>query len=628
MKRKKLWLFFLLGLFFFLPKGVMAESTQKMYMDLTIREDGSILVREMDVLSGSYNGLRRVIQSRNTRNSSVSDWTPESSELYNGGNITNLVVGEIPGREDVNFSSFDAASTNFQEVTSASNGQSGVYTATRGNGFLELKIFNPSNRGTAFYLEYIVPDSVVVHEDVAELAWTLLDSYEEEIEDFQIRIHLPKEDPTMRIFAHGVLNGESKRDSDQQASLYVENLGAYNNTNFRMVFDKKLVPNATKQSGVYAMDSILSYEEEQAELANQEREKIRVWNSVLNIGSGVLVFLLVAVLIYVYFKYDREQKVDFDMEYYRDFPGTYGPEVLEYLLSKRVSEDGLTASILNLVEKKVLKLTPNEMDHRDGTFTYLPQENLVLSKSEQEVVQLLIHTIGNGTEVTLKQIKDYGKKEKNAEVLLEHYQDWQREARAISKEENFYLSIGSKRILPILLGMFTIFVGFLHFPFETMYIFGIVMIVIGFFAVFYAALFQKRTAKGALQYKQWMAFKKFLQDFSRFDEKELPEFSLWGKYLVYATVLGCAKELEKTMELRVPNIETNEDFSQNMFDFYLMRSMINLHVASSIQTTIHSAVASSRASIAASSSSSGGGFGGGFSSGGGGFGGGGGGGRF
>lgn len=628
MKRKKLWFLLLLGLFFFLPSGVTAEGTKKMYMDLTIREDGSIYVREMDVLSGSYNGLRRVIQSHNSRNLTSSSWSPDSSPLYNGGEITNLLVGEIANQEEASFSSFDLAITSFHEVGYATNGQSGVYTAERGAGVLELKIFNPSSRKSAFYFEYVVSDAVLVHEDVAELAWTLLDSYEEEVEDFQVRIHLPKEDPTMRIFAHGVLNGESRRNSDREASLSVRNLGAYNNTNFRIVFDKELVKGASKYSGITAMDSILSYEKEQAELANQERERVRFWNLVLNIGSGALLFVLLLILIYVYFKYDREQKVDFDMEYYRDFPGTYGPEVLQYLLSKRVSEDGFTASILNLVEKKVLKLTPNEMDHRNGTFTYLPQENLVLSKPEQEIVQLLIHTIGNGQEVTLKQIKDYGKKEKNAQILLEHYQDWQREARMISKEENFYLSIGRKRILPILLGLLTVFIGVLHFVLETTYLLGMVMIVVGIIAMIYAAMFQKRTAKGALQYKQWMAFKKFLQDFSRFEEKELPEFSLWGKYLVYATVLGCAKELEKTMELRIPNVESTDDFTQSMLDFYLWRSMINLHLASSIQSTVHTAVATSRSSIAASSNSSSGGFGGGFSSGGGGFGGGGGGGRF
>ncbi len=98
--------------------------------------------------------------------------------------------------------------------------------------------------------------------------------------------------------------------------------------------------------------------------------------------------------------------------------------------------------------------------------------------------------------------------------------------------------------------------------------------------------------------------------------------------MVYATVLGCAKELEKTMELRIPNVESTDDFTQSMLDFYLWRSMINLHLASSIQSTVHTAVATSRSSIAASSNSSSGGFGGGFSSGGGGFGGGGGGGRF
>ena len=56
-----------------------------------------------------------------------------------------------------------------------------------------------------------------------------------------------------------------------------------------------------------------------------------------------------------------------------------------------------------------------------------------------------------------------------------------------------------------------------------------------------------------------MAHKRFLEDFSRFDEKELPEVILWDKYLVYASILGCADELSKQMEVKINAMDTSSD---------------------------------------------------------------------
>ena len=124
-----------------------------------------------------------------------------------------------------------------------------------------------------------------------------------------------------------------------------------------------------------------------------------------------------------------------------------------------------------------------------------------------------------------------------------------------------------------------------------------------------------------------MAHKLFLKDFSRFNEKELPELILWEKYLVYATVLGCADELSKQMQIKVNTMQDNQTFAMG-YDPFLSHHLLHSTIYSSINRSVRSAVTSSRSSIAASRNSSGGGFGGGASFGGGSFGGGGGGGRF
>lgn len=38
---------------------------------------------------------------------------------------------------------------------------------------------------------------------------------------------------------------------------------------------------------------------------------------------------------------------------------------------------------------------------------------------------------------------------------------------------------------------------------------------------------KRRTKKGMLEYSKWLAHKRFLNDFSNFNQKELPEIILW-----------------------------------------------------------------------------------------------------
>ena len=131
----------------------------------------------------------------------------------------------------------------------------------------------------------------------------------------------------------------------------------------------------------------------------------------------------------------------------------------------------------------------------------------------------------------------------------------------------------------------------------------------------YIFAFKKRTIKGNDDYNKWMGFKKFLNDFGRFDEKELPEIILWEKYLVYAAVFGIADKVSKTMKIKFKEINPNDNFNPTFSDYHMMSSMSN-----NLTKTINSSVTKSYASVQNYKSnnwSSGSGLGGGFSSGGG-----------
>ena len=162
-----------------------------------------------------------------------------------------------------------------------------------------------------------------------------------------------------------------------------------------------------------------------------------------------------------------------------------------------------------------------------------------------------------------------------------------------------------------------------HFVYNAIPFF-VVTIISAIILLIYTFIARKRTTKGATEYVRWVAFKRFLKDFGRMDEKELPEVALWEKYLVYAVVLGCAKKLSKTMKIKMEtmNIDSSITFDPYTFTHFAV-------ISHAVSSSVHSAhAASSVSSSGGSSWSSGSGGGGGFSGGGGAGGGGGGGGRF
>lgn len=136
---------------------------------------------------------------------------------------------------------------------------------------------------------------------------------------------------------------------------------------------------------------------------------------------------------------------------------------------------------------------------------------------------------------------------------------------------------------------------------------------------------KKRTENGAEDYKKWKALKNFLNDFGTFSNKEIPEIVLWEKYLVFATLFGCAEKVIKAMKVEMVNVPN--DYFDTYMDLYVINQSISRAIISS-HSYAQSAYAAAHSSSSSGGFSSGSGGGGGFSSGGGSFGGGGGGGRF
>lgn len=109
--------------------------------------------------------------------------------------------------------------------------------------------------------------------------------------------------------------------------------------------------------------------------------------------------------------------------------------------------------------------------------------------------------------------------------------------------------------------------------------------------------------------EKWSGLKKFMQDFSMLDKREVPELILWEKYLVYATAFGVAEKVIKQLKVRFPELQ-DETYMRNNFTYMYIacNHTTNFNFINSINSSIGSSM----------NYSSGSGSGGGFSGGGGG----------
>ena len=744
MKKIRIFLVFIaITLIFFLTNNVFAaeETTRLLYQDITINEDGSITVKEAAWLNGEYNGRLRDIDFENTYATTFTGIYSNfagNTDIYNGTSMKDIKVYDISQENFHSMSDIGNVENTYKEVNSASNGKYGVYELTQRSSGTDFKIYCPDNKNKVICIEYTITDAVVIHNDVAELYWNVLgERFEEDVQDFQVLIHLPGEDSDVRIWSHGPLTGENKILNSKTLSFTDTNVDSYTPETVRVMFNKELVPLATKKSNVDGRENILRYEQMMADTANREREnakleleneasqavldleenpRIYYYNTALELvnqldeqseqkqnfldriektknlvnenwkqnlqyslesleddnydfltrsrledfkeeieegfdeevkeeylkiyenleeilkakeaglrkGFAIFVIIINSIIgvfaIYILIKIIDERH-KFKGQYYRDFPTEDNPNVLEYLMKRKSTNIGFSTTILNLINKKIISYEqiPNS---KDITLILL-DDKYTGTSAEAVVLNVLFKMVGKDKKCKIKDLKNYGKGTYNARRLINKIDEFKK----VTKEETgykeyfkenggtiAYIIFASINYMISLCMAFGVFYGLSDCGLQVLgYLLGISVINIIYLVI--GTKEKNRTSKGKETYSKWLAHKRFLEDFSKFDEKDLPEITLWEKYLVTATVLGCADKVEKRMKMYITDI--NQGNANQIDTNLLIYQSINLNLTRELNRSVQSAISNSTSSISSSSYSSGGGFGGGSSGGGG-----------
>ena len=384
--------------------------------------------------------------------------------------------------------------------------------------------------------------------------------------------------------------------------------------------------------------------------------------------SLTVVSVCTIVIALIVYKKPIRMKKHVHPTYFRDIPSDLAPAAVGILVDKEINQNEVSASILDLVRRKIITVEKLENKSYDFILNYKYEE---LSEIDKSLV-LLIFPDRSSTKVNSRKIKKITStrfdKYKEAVIneledkkLMKDYVPTLTEINGILFEIGFIFAFTP--LFPIgyiLMLLYAVMRYHNNFFIWILKMINFILIVLSIIltstvvhisaitsiiGIIWISRILKRlpiklniryTDEGREEYAKWHGLRNFLLDFSKINDREIQDIVLWEKYLVYATALGVGDKILKQIKLKIEQLDN--------IDYSLLSDMVSIDYVSNIARISDNVVTHSLPSVSfpiasgllsstgsGGSYSSGSGGGGGFSggsSGGGSFGGGGGGGRF
>lgn len=471
----------------------------------------------------------------------------------------------LRGVEDIDFSG----------VWSIETGEPLSFQVEEGANNKSLKWFyQAENETRGFKIKYILRQAVKCYQDVAEFYWKVLEDEHAEVKNLQTSFFLPQASPELlKLFVHTKAEpGEIVFSPDyKRVDFYLSSIPSDAFVEARLLLEPHIFP-LLPLLAENRYEKILQ-EEEKLISQGPQVSGLTVFLSFLLVLGGIFYFLL---FFYYYFRYGKEPQVDYEREYEQEPPRDISPSLLGSILNQQgvspsIMSRAFLATILDLarrgyleVEEKEEKKLIGKKDYLNFTFTgkgASKEKDDALLPLEQEVLDLLHRISKDGKNVSTLDIEEWGKEFRGDKSnFLYFIEKWGEEARSFWEEHFFPLldPISEvKKTQFFVLGMIYsgIAIFYVFFALTSGNSFWGTFLVIPFIplTLFLAFLSQKSLSRwsreGALEFKRWQAFRRFISDFSLMREAPSILLHIWDRYLVYAVVLGVAEELLKNLKL-------------------------------------------------------------------------------
>ena len=490
-----------------------------------------------------------------------------------------------------------------------------------------------------YQIKYTVEDAVAKYNDYAQLYWQFVgDDFEISAKNVSGTIKLPykaSNKDEIKVWGHTEdLNGEIYATDVDTIEFNVKNYRKRRFIEIRTLFPTNMIISSARGENKDILDDVIQEETIWANEANQKRDRNRAVSTVFTIIAYAVAILISAFCIRKALKAYKEQKEskkyvpEQKLEYYRELPRKDATPAQAIKISKELKTDFLANDLGKIVSSTLLDLNLKkyidfkvEKEKKKETITIeiLNEDTANLYKDEQIIFDFLKQACKGQKSITVKELKKY-----ISTMSTYRIKDLKRRIDIATKaevtqlglydkeKEEKYTEYNSYTAIFITICIITVFLAIVFLnDFAIIGVGAAIIIAIGIIISIILMSIAKRkmnvfTQEGINEKEQWNALKKFMEDFSMLDKKELPEIALWEHFLVYATAFGIADKVLKQLKIVYPDIEQNFDINT----YTCMYIMLHTDFTSGFSNAISSSMSS------AYSSATGGG--GGFSGGGGG----------
>lgn len=625
MKLKKILTGFIITITLILLNSTSSEASLHLKnLDFTaqINEDGSMdVVETWDVNVSDTNTLYKTFKIDKTK--------------YSG--ISNVFVQDITSGTNKNFKKSDIWQYHLDKGH--------YFGGINNNNEYEIAwgVSIDTTTRKQYLIRYTVEDVIKKYNDCAELYWQFVGSeFEISADSITGIIKLPNKvsnKDELKVWGHTeYLNGEIYvTDLD----IVEFNVNKYKSGNFVEVriamptylFEKVSSENISQEE---KLDDIIKEETEWANEANARRDR-RNKNFKLLILATILVNTSIGIMFSKKIKKNKQflEKnpnilPEQQLEYYRELPDKEEtPLEAVFILKTGYKQSCLpnvfSATILNFALKGYIRI---EQEGKTIKILLNKIKTDELTGDEKKVLEILRAT-SNNNELTMaeleKYIKNYPSKLMNLNSTFEKVSKTQASEKGKFDTNRFNKQIvyaeknvGYIFLLIIIITASIFTIGYAYKNVQSMLItctiislaFFIVVTIINLILnIKITTSFNGFTQKGINEQEQWKAFKKYMEDFSYLNEKEVPELVLWEKYLVFATAFGIADKVLKQLKVKYPELN-DPDTIHSMILFNSMYS------SNGFNTKFINSINTSTSRMYSSTYSSGSGGGGGFSGGG------------
>lgn len=451
-----------------------------------------------------------------------------------------------------------------------------------------------------YQIKYKVNDAIKNYNDCSELYWQFIGRTNGiPVDKIKGTILLPREvsnTENLKVWAHGPLNGTIHIIDNKTVEFEVEKLETNQMVEVRIVTLDNIFTLNNNNIEINKLNNILSEETKWADEANRQRNiNNAIWLSVVIVGIAICVFFVLKIIHYAkVLSNTKIIKPEIELKYFRDFPdetATPAEAAFIYYFDRKTAfktnvSKIVSATMLNLALKKAISF---RQDEKNNVYIILNKDfdSKSLKEDEKNIYDILVNTNNsinkkdkndeNKQEISMKDIEKYAKK--SYKTFLSKIESLEKLAEKSEEEkQNFDTSVkklaekwSTKSAMYYVFAFFslsllTIFIPIILMP---------VLVVCGILSGKIAKRLRTLTQKGVNEKEEWKGLKRYMEDFSLLNEREVPELALWEKYLVFATAFGISDKVLSQLKVRYPEIADENYMTSHGYTYMYMAGRMN-----------------------------------------------------